>query len=56
MDLNKVSRFLSLILRHHPEKIGITLDKHGWASVAELLSNWYVKNVSYRHGYSGKNR
>lgn len=38
MDLNKVSRFLSLILRHHPEKIGITLDKHGWASVAELLA------------------
>lgn len=27
MDLNKVSRFLSLILRHHPEKIGITLDE-----------------------------
>lgn len=38
MDLNKVSRFLSLILRHHPEKIGITLDKHGWVSVAELLT------------------
>ena len=37
MDLNKTSRFLSLILRHHPEKIGIKLDEHGWASVAELL-------------------
>lgn len=29
---------MSLILRHHPEKIGITLDTHGWASVEELLS------------------
>ena len=38
MDLNKTSRFLSLILRHHPEKIGITLDTHGWASVEELLN------------------
>lgn len=38
MDLNKVSRFLSLILRHHPEKIGITLDEHGWASVEDLLN------------------
>ena len=32
----KKSRFLSLILRHHPEKIGITLDEHGWADVKEL--------------------
>lgn len=38
MDLNKTSRFLSLILRHHPEKIGITLDTHDWASVEELLN------------------
>ena len=32
----KTSRFLSLILRHHPEKIGMTLDEHGWADVREL--------------------
>ena len=38
MNLNKTSRFLSLILRHHPEKIGITLDAHGWAAVKDLLS------------------
>lgn len=38
MNLNKTSRFLSLILRHHPEKIGITLDAHGWAVVKDLLS------------------
>lgn len=33
-----VSKFLSLILRHKPEEIGIQLDQHGWANVAELIS------------------
>ncbi|WP_336947433.1 RNA 2'-phosphotransferase [Asaia sp. HN010] len=37
MDDNKVSRFLSLVLRHEPEKIGITLDNAGWANIDELL-------------------
>ncbi len=31
------SRYLSLILRHHPEVIGIQLDEHGWADVSELI-------------------
>lgn len=38
MDLTKTSRFISLILRHKPEEIGITLDEHGWANVDALLS------------------
>lgn len=38
MDLNKTSRFISLILRHRPDTIGISLDEHGWASVDELLA------------------
>lgn len=36
-NLTRVSRFISLILRHKPEIIGIELDEHGWASVDELL-------------------
>lgn len=32
------SKFLSLVLRHKPEKIGIKLDENGWADVSELLS------------------
>ena len=36
--LNKLSRFMSLILRHRPESIGISLDEQGWANVDELLS------------------
>lgn len=38
MDLNKSSKFISLILRHKPETIGITLDEHGWANVNELIN------------------
>ncbi len=34
----QISKYLSLILRHNPEKIGLKLDDNGWASVTELLS------------------
>ena len=33
----KTSKFLSLVLRHKPEEIGLTLDDNGWAKVDELL-------------------
>lgn len=32
-----LSKFLSLVLRHRPEQIGITLDPQGWVEVATLL-------------------
>ncbi len=34
----KASKFLSLVLRHKPETIGISLDQEGWVSVDELLA------------------
>ena len=37
MNLTDISRFISLMLRHKPESIGITLDEHGWANVDELI-------------------
>lgn len=37
MDLKRTSVFISLILRHQPEVIGISLDRHGWANVRELI-------------------
>lgn len=43
MNLTKVSKFLSLILRHKPEEIGIQLDKHGWANVDELIGGVTAK-------------
>ena len=32
-----LGRFISLVLRHHPEVIGITLDSEGWADTVQLL-------------------
>ena len=37
MDLNKLSVFISLILRHKPEVINIKLDNYGYANVEELI-------------------
>lgn len=33
----RLSKFLSLVLRHQPETIGLILDENGWAPVTELL-------------------
>lgn len=38
MDLNPISKYIALILRHKPEEIGITLDEHGWADTNELIA------------------
>jgi putative RNA 2'-phosphotransferase len=32
-----VSKYLSLILRHEPHRVGIALDEHGWVDVDTLL-------------------
>lgn len=37
MSLNGISKYISLILRHKPEVIGITLNEHGWAEVDKLI-------------------
>lgn len=37
-DLIKTSKFLSLVLRHRPNRIGITLDEAGWVDVDALLA------------------
>ena len=36
--MKNTSKFISLILRHKPEVIGISLDEHGWADVEELIA------------------
>ena len=42
----RLSKFLSLVLRHQPDEIGITLDPAGWTPVDELLA------AMSRHGKS----
>ena len=37
-DLTRISKYMSLILRHKPQVIGIQLDAHGWADVNALLA------------------
>lgn len=34
----RTSKFLSLVLRHQPEKIGLTLDVAGWVEIETLLA------------------
>jgi putative RNA 2'-phosphotransferase len=34
----EISKFLSYVLRHAPDSIGLTLDAKGWADVEELLA------------------
>lgn len=36
-QLAKTSKYLSFILRHQPEAIGLTLDENGWAPIDELI-------------------
>ncbi len=37
-QLDKTSKFLSYILRHKPDAIGLQLDKFGWALISELIN------------------
>jgi putative RNA 2'-phosphotransferase len=41
----QISKFLSLVLRHDPARIGITLDSAGWTDVAALLAAATVHGV-----------
>jgi len=41
--LDKLSVFISLVLRHKPDAAGIQLDEHGWANVDELIEG--IKNT-----------
>ncbi|AGC75778.1 putative RNA 2'-phosphotransferase [Nonlabens dokdonensis] len=49
MNKNNISRFLSLVLRHDPSKIGITLDNQGWIAVDTLLTQLkeHDKEISF---------
>jgi putative RNA 2'-phosphotransferase len=45
-DLKALSKFLSFVLRHHPETLGLTLGSDGWLPVEQLL------DACSRHGKS----
>ena len=35
--MNQASKFLSLLLRHEPDRVGIKLDAEGWTDIDALL-------------------
>ena len=37
-QLTDISKFLSFVLRHAPESIGLQLDREGWASIDSVLA------------------
>ena len=37
------SKYLSYILRHHPEEIGVDMDSKGWVNVEQLID----KSIQY---------
>ncbi|WP_114937137.1 RNA 2'-phosphotransferase [Mucilaginibacter endophyticus] len=47
-ETTSLSKFLSLVLRHQPETIGINLDEQGWVAVDELLqkAQAHGKNIT----------
>lgn len=45
-EFNEISKYFSFILRHKPETIGLTLNKEGWANVAELIEKTIDFNLS----------
>jgi putative RNA 2'-phosphotransferase len=36
-ETTRISKFLSLVLRHEPERVGLTLGEAGWVAVADLI-------------------
>jgi len=46
-EITKISKFLSLVLRHQPETIGIALDDNGWINVDELIQKSNAAGVKF---------
>ena len=42
-NIKKISKFLSLLLRHKPQTIGLKLDANGWADIDEIIEK--SKNI-----------
>ena len=46
--LTKISKYLSFILRHHPESIGLKLDADRWAVLDDVITkaNAHGKSIT----------
>ena len=43
----QISKFLSLVLRHQPDYIGLQLDDNGWADVETLIERSKSRNLHF---------
>jgi putative RNA 2'-phosphotransferase len=48
-DLIRMSKFLSLVLRHKPEAAGVTLDDNGWVNISTLLAGCRANGHAISH-------
>lgn len=48
-DPVQLSKFLSFVLRHKPDAIGLTLDPQGWASIDELIERANAAGTQFDH-------
>ena len=60
-ELTRLSKFMSLVLRHQPEAINLVLDENGWASVDELLmklqaKGFVIDNAILHHVVANNNK
>lgn len=47
MDLRKKSKFLSYLLRHHPDELSLSMDTAGWVDVDDLLPKLFERDSSW---------
>lgn len=46
-DKRRISKFLSLVLRHRPEYINLQLNENGWANVDELIEKAKSRKINF---------
>lgn len=49
VDSVRLSKFLSFVLRHKPDAVGVTLDRQGWASIKELIERGNAAGTQFSH-------
>ena len=54
--LPRMSRFLSLILRHDPKRLNLEMDQNAWVDVEELIKNWGIERVTLEEIVSTNNK
>ncbi|MEP7231150.1 MAG: RNA 2'-phosphotransferase [Ginsengibacter sp.] len=45
-QLKQISKMMSLVLRHKPQEIGLTLYEHGWANVQKLIDKMNASGMA----------